>query len=1064
MHSTSLIIHLMSHPPGVSSHRILCAVIAWLLTASVIPARLEGRAALQCRRHDFSATSHALQSHISNVQQDSSGFMWFATWNGLVRFDGYNFHTFQPVTLSDGTLVSNRIYNLRVGATGNIWCLSSDNRLFMFDRSRMRFVNLQDFTPELSELKTRNMVSLQNGHTWVTFRDGTSVRMNDATPTEDYRIFHMGEGLLKGCRNYRRITLTDAGDEWVITDAAAVCITRPTRLDGTFHSISAIGGINVALLTDGEAVMLNRSLGETSRRRLFDAPDAEVSIITTVGHRLIAASNRGVAALDAHSGAVTTFPLGPTVSLYRDRRDNVWCFGAQGEVSVISPDSRGEVNHVRGPVDLAGRRLSHPQLVLEDKNGHVIMRPAGAQLSVYNESTGRLDEVVMVDGASLADTPDDIKKYLTDVAGNLWVFHARGADCLSFSENFFTHRPNDSRRETRAMLSDSHGRLWLADRSNHIAITDTASGRQVFLSPSGKLTPAPVTFTEAGIYVMREDTEGNIWMGTKGNGIYRLSPSDPRDESYSVRHYSRTLPDSYLPSDTIYDILTRRGEVWAGSYGGGLSRGVATGDGDYKFSYVAGQPHGLKIRGMMIDEPSETLMIATTDGLVTADLSRSPVKFYTNRYRHEPWGLKGNDVMEIIRIGADYYLCVYGVGVSRIESESMLSDTIRFTNYPLPTGAAAGQIRTAATDGENIWIMSDRTVSRFSTADGLYATRFIESDNERYSLSESDPVVGKDMILAGTSDGTVSFRPADLVVEGATAPLPVVTGIQYQNDPEIYPLNDLSELSVDPEHRSFTLFLSSLTFITPSNPEDSPQFRYRLEGFDGGWNYSAGANPSVNYSNVSPGHYTLRIETLNPDGSWSSEAKTVDVKVEARFNETWLFHFLLATLIVATLLGLGLAALRFHHMRNEIQQKYSLLMSVDHISATQSAASESTRRADSKEEKDRRFLDESAAYIAANIDNPDLVVEELARNAGMSRTAYYTRLKQITGLTPIDFIKQMRIKKAIKLLEAGRRSIAEIAYAVGFADPKYFSRVFKAEMNMTPTQYVESLRRGQNTD
>ena len=73
----------------------------------------------------------------------------------------------------------------------------------------------------------------------------------------------------------------------------------------------------------------------------------------------------------------------------------------------------------------------------------------------------------------------------------------------------------------------------------------------------------------------------------------------------------------------------------------------------------------------------------------------------------------------------------------------------------------------------------------------------------------------------------------------------------------------------------------------------------------------------------------------------------------------------------------------------------------------------------------------------------------------MSRTAYYNKMKQLTGLSPVNFIKQMRIKQALKFLEDDTLSISEIAYMVGFTDPKYFSRSFKAEMDMTPTQYIE---------
>ena len=85
-----------------------------------------------------------------------------------------------------------------------------------------------------------------------------------------------------------------------------------------------------------------------------------------------------------------------------------------------------------------------------------------------------------------------------------------------------------------------------------------------------------------------------------------------------------------------------------------------------------------------------------------------------------------------------------------------------------------------------------------------------------------------------------------------------------------------------------------------------------------------------------------------------------------------------------------------------------------------------------------------------------LAVENFARHLGMSRTAYYNRMKELTGLSPIEFIRQIRIKKALRLMDDGETSIMEVAYKTGFNDPKYFSRCFKAEMGMSPTAYLNA--------
>ena len=94
-----------------------------------------------CRVHDFASNNGLLEAHMSNAIQDKDGFMWFATWNGLVRYDGYNYYSFKPVQNSGGTISSNRIFNIKKTANDKLWCLSSDNRLYLFDTHSCVFSN-----------------------------------------------------------------------------------------------------------------------------------------------------------------------------------------------------------------------------------------------------------------------------------------------------------------------------------------------------------------------------------------------------------------------------------------------------------------------------------------------------------------------------------------------------------------------------------------------------------------------------------------------------------------------------------------------------------------------------------------------------------------------------------------------------------------------------------------------------------------------------------------------------------------------------------------------------------
>ncbi len=76
----------------------------------------------------------------------------------------------------------------------------------------------------------------------------------------------------------------------------------------------------------------------------------------------------------------------------------------------------------------------------------------------------------------------------------------------------------------------------------------------------------------------------------------------------------------------------------------------------------------------------------------------------------------------------------------------------------------------------------------------------------------------------------------------------------------------------------------------------------------------------------------------------------------------------------------------------------------------------------------------------------------------MSRMNLYRKLLSITGQTPSDFIKTIRLKKAASLLLEKSTTIVDVAYAVGYSTPSYFTRSFKTEFGMTPKQYIEKNR------
>ena len=108
--------------------------------------------------------------------------------------------------------------------------------------------------------------------------------------------------------------------------------------------------------------------------------------------------------------------------------------------------------------------------------------------------------------------------------------------------------------------------------------------------------------------------------------------------------------------------------------------------------------------------------------------------------------------------------------------------------------------------------------------------------------------------------------------------------------------------------------------------------------------------------------------------------------------------------------------------------------------------------------EDDKFLKNAMDCIEKNITNPGFSVEELSSNLNLSRVSLYKKLLTLTGKTPVDCIRTIRLKRATQLLEKSKLSIANVAYEVGFNNAAYFAKVFKEEFGMLPSEYIAEIR------
>jgi len=144
--------------------------------------------------------------------------------------------------------------------------------------------------------------------------------------------------------------------------------------------------------------------------------------------------------------------------------------------------------------------------------------------------------------------------------------------------------------------------------------------------------------------------------------------------------------------------------------------------------------------------------------------------------------------------------------------------------------------------------------------------------------------------------------------------------------------------------------------------------------------------------------------------------------------------------------------------RKLLQEMYMANFSNNKIKKTSSAFSPSTPKVTSYDDE---FIKQIMIFIEEQMDNSELTIDEIAENLMLSRTVFYRKLKSIVGLSPVDFIREIRIKRAAQLIETDELNFSQVAYMTGFNDPKYFSKCFKKQMGITPSEYKDRLHEKQ---
>ena len=948
---------------------------------------------------------------VSSIAQDKQGVIWLGTENGLYSYDGY--HSYRHYA-------DHAFSNTRVNALafkGSMLYLATGSGVLAFDTQRYAYASIPakehlDNENQRKSLKEQRVLDVQNEKATL----GSDV----------YALLHTPKGLLTGSisglrLNQRLIPLRQGKQPlvnalaydakrkcyWVGTEGALYCADLQLR---NFSKVEALNGNSV------------KCLAEDNEGKLYIGTD----------NGLYSLSIHDVLEQYVHdSRDAASIPNNIVWACFVDQWQNVW-IGTDNGLSRLSTHTYYEYTPLDKLTFTGEGNCLHA--ILQTRNGDWWL----------GGTNGLIRQGYVWYKQNNKDYPlthNRVRKIYEDREGDLWACTDHGINLFDRSSqqmmNFIVYDKSGKYSTAWAydILEDRQGRIWMASYMGGIFVI----GKQKLLaaiaeahSASSSLTTTATCiadghFTDqgknalSGIHVgqMVMDGKGMIWASTY-NRLDRIDPV-----RMTVEHTANVGTINYLMADA-------RGNVWVGD----------------NSSVKCFRVDASKERGIhLADIPTKEWQIG---GKVSTMCD----------VEGKIWVVSGDECCVLDKNGKSFRFVIPAV--------TPLTMAYSKSEHVVVMGGNDGVVRVRA-----------------DLAEPLTAA----SQKEKMQLFLTGIIVNGEQVMDGAQASSVN---ADI----AEAP------------------RNLKKLTLESDENNFTLQLSDLPF----GDHPSRVYAYRLEGIDHDWHYLNQGHLDIAYNGLPYGDYQLSVHVLDGEGNIGEEVYSLDISIlPPWYLSIWARLFYLALAIGAVWGGMKFYLVR-ERLAEEQRQKAEILEQVDarmkffaslaerlkaavnhrsfeevtqlvdsslvvdstvmdgipdegtlnRVSASsgdstigKDAESETISRENAQvkpialSDADQRLLREVNEAIEKHMIDSDFNVTSLQEVVGIGSKQLYRKMKTMTGKTPVEYIRGLRLRKAAMMLKEGKFSVSEVMYSVGFSNSSYFSKCFSKEYGMTPTEFMK---------
>ena len=833
---------------------------------------------LQASRIHLSTENGLCSNAVSMICQDDLGFIWLATWNGLSRFDGYEFYNYKTGNSSHIKNLHNRILDIVIDQSQNVWMHMYDDRVFVLDRNTDQIINPFEGYDGFEEYRTNApLLVTSSGEVLVSIAGNNSIYMM----TLDRRGLK-SEKITAGELSITSMAEGYQSDIWL----------------GTNKGIHRLNRRSLSLERD--AIL----------------PDQRISCLYSNGYNIFAATKDGSIYSFAYGQEPKLLrkPNGMGIfSTYVDSHGLVWFCDDRMGVSRLNPETGNEKFFQQTVLvpEQDGRGGE-----FNEHNGVVWIRMNHGGYGYYNRETDQV-EYFHNDPSNPWNLSNTVNAALVIKEGVVWESTSRrGLEKLDIlKDNIVRIRPvpdavSTLENEIRALYYDKDRKVLMLGNKSSCIFMNYDNGRQE------KITQDSQGNSFGRIYGISKDSKGNYWICSKDYGVFLMSPKANGGWDIKKFCYEEGNPQSLSDNAAYYAVEDKQGNIWIATYGGGVNLMIKDSRGGFIFQHpkngMKNYPKNntyLKVRTIEVDIEGN-VWAGTTDGILIMRYEGKEVKIEKLKMPSEgDQVLMSNDIIILKRdnrghmwVGSNGGGIAYSIGKDK-------DGNWLFENYGAKDGLPSEEIRSITFDQHgNAWFATEHIISTLDIEKKIFTTFSNLDGVDETMMSEGGAItLENDDILFGTINGYYVVDRSKLMAEKGSLLKLQITDFFVNGELQSPRFNDNYDFYA-PMARRIKLPLNSKSFgfrFAAMNYalQHRVHYQYMLEGYEEEW-HNAERNRIATYDKLKAGTYTFKVKAFLLESPEKFDLRTVEIVVPPFTGYGQIIYWIIGFVMLAVLLWL----------------------------------------------------------------------------------------------------------------------------------------------------------------